>query len=158
MRKKKVIKGHLIKPDKKFASRLVSQLINKVMKNGEKRKAAGIVYQAAQVIEKDTALPFLTILEGALVNVKPVIEMKSRKIGGSKHRVPKEIDEVRSVKIALRWLVEGAQGKKITNPMYEKLAQEVTGAYNKSGEAIKKKENLYKEAESGRVFSFTLKH
>src|SRR3954465_3338626 len=102
MRKKKVIKGHPIKPDKKFASPLVSQLINKVMKNGEKRKATRIVYQAAQLIEKNTSSPFLTVLEGALVNIKPVIEMKSRKIGGSKHRVPKEIDEVRSVKIALR--------------------------------------------------------
>ncbi|CAG8506244.1 10171_t:CDS:10 [Gigaspora margarita] len=120
-----VIKGHPVKPDKKFASPLVSQLINKVMKNGEKRKATRIVYQAAQLIEKNTSSPFLTILEGALVNIKPVIEMKSRKI------------------------VEGAQAKKTTSPMYEKLAEEISNDYNKSGEAVKKKETLYKEAESG---------
>ncbi|CAH1755697.1 7434_t:CDS:10 [Entrophospora sp. SA101] len=119
----KVIKGHLVKPDKKFTSSLVSQLINKVMRCGEKRTATRIVYQSAEIIEKNTSLPFLTILEGALVNIKPAIEMKSRKIGGSKHRVPKEIDE---------------------------LAEEIKNAYNKSGEAFKKRENLYKEAESGK--------
>ncbi|CAG8555041.1 2669_t:CDS:2, partial [Ambispora gerdemannii] len=124
--KEQVIKGHPVKPDKKFASPLVSQLINKVMKNGEKRKATQIVYQAAQLIEKNTSSPFLTVLEGALVNIKPVIEMKSRKI------------------------VEGAQEKKTTNPMYEKLAEEISNDYNKSGEAVKRKETLYKEAESGR--------
>ena len=97
MRKKKVIKGHLVKPDKKFTSSLVSQLINKVMRCGEKRTATRIVYQSAEIIEKNTSSPFLTILEGALVNVKPVIEMKSRKIGGSKHRVPKEIDEIEAI-------------------------------------------------------------
>ena len=102
MRKKTVIKKHPVKPDKKFASPVVSQLINKVMRCGKKRKATNIVYQSAEIIEKNTSTPFLTILEGALVNVKPAIEMKSRKIGGSKYRVPKEIDEVRSTKIALR--------------------------------------------------------
>jgi small subunit ribosomal protein S7 len=102
MRKKTVIKRHPVKPDRKFTSPLVGQLINKVMRCGEKRKAMRIVYQSAEIIEKDTSSPFLTILEGAVVNVKPAIEMKSRKIGGGKYRVPKEIDDVRSVKIALR--------------------------------------------------------
>src|SRR4051794_37711543 len=102
MRKKKVIKSHPVKPDKKFTSPLVSQLINKVMRRGEKRKATRIVYQSAEIIEKNTSSPFLTILEEALVNIKPAIEMKSRKIGGSKYRVPKEIDDIRSTKIALR--------------------------------------------------------
>jgi len=153
MRKKKVIKGHTVKPDPKFASVVVSSLTNKVMKNGEKRKATNIVYHAAHEVEKKTSLPFLTVLEGALVNVKPAIEMKSRRVGASKQRIPKEIGEVRSMKIALRWLVEGARERKNTNPIYEKLAEEIINAYNKSGEAFKKKENLYKEAESGRVFS-----
>jgi small subunit ribosomal protein S7 len=153
MRKKKVIKGHPVKPDSKFASVVVSKLTNKVMKDGEKRKARNIVYQAAQIIEKKTSLPFLTVLEGALTNVKPAIEMKSRRIGASKQRVPKEIDNTRSEKIALRWIVEAAKGKKSTNPIYEKLAEEIENAANKSGEAFKKKETLYKEAESGKVFS-----
>jgi small subunit ribosomal protein S7 len=153
MRKKKVIKGHIIKPDPKFSSVIVSSLTNKIMKDGKKRKAREIVYKAAVIVEKKNSLPFLTVLEGALANIKPAIEMKSRRMGASKQRVPKEIDEKRSLKIALRWIVEGTEGEKTPSPMYEKLAEEINSAYNKSGKAFKKKETLYKEAESGRVFS-----
>jgi small subunit ribosomal protein S7 len=102
MRKKKVIKRHPVSPDKKFASVIVGQLVNKIMKGGEKRKAVKIVYQAAQIIETDTSLPFLTILEGALENVKPSLETKSRKRGGSNQRVPIKVDERRALTLALR--------------------------------------------------------
>jgi len=218
MRKKKVIKPHEIKPDPKFGSITVSKLINKVMRNGEKRKAREIVYQAAAVIEKwfkeqpakqkkeekiaqgvveaekeekkipsemeqvkpanqtaetdqeketlkTTSSPFLTVLEGALTNIKPGVEMKRKKQGSASYRIPKIIDEVRALKIALRWLVEGAKerkekGKKSPRPMFEmfeNLAEEIKSAYindkDKPSEAFKRKENLYKEAESGRVFS-----
>ena len=154
-RKKRKIKKHLIKPDKKFGSVTVSKLINKVMRKGEKRTATKIVYQTAEVIEKwfkekqvkqkkekpvaekvaelkkteeknppevkevgltdqvgeaDSASelpktlssPFLTVLEGALANIKPGIEMKRRKRGSASYRIPKIIDEVRALKIALR--------------------------------------------------------
>jgi ribosomal protein S7 len=152
-RKKRKIKKHLIKPDKRFGSVTVSKLINKVMRKGEKRTATKIVYQAAEVIEKwfkekqakqkkekpvaekvvelkkaeeknpsevkefgladqireadselpkTSSLPFLTVLEGALANIKPSIEMKRRKRGSASYRVPKIIDEVRALKIALR--------------------------------------------------------
>jgi len=153
MRKKKVIKSHIIKPDPKFSSVIVGSLTNKIMKDGKKRKAREIVYKAAEIVEKKNSLPFLTVLEGALTNIKPALEMKSRRVGASKQRVPKEINEKRSLKIALRWMVEGVEEKKTPRPMYEKLAEEINNAYNKSGEAFKKKETLYKEAESGRVFS-----
>jgi small subunit ribosomal protein S7 len=157
MRKKRIIKNRLIKPDKEFDSSLVSRLINKVMRDGEKRKAARIVYQSAKIIEEKTSSKFLAILEGAVENVRPAIEMKSRRFGASKQRVPQEIDETRSIKIGLRWLVQGAKNKKNTNLMHEKLAEEIKNAYNKSGEAFKMKNDLYKQAESGRVFSFSLK-
>jgi len=153
MRKKKVIKSRIIKPDPKFSSVIVGSLTNKIMKDGKKRKAREIVYKAAEIVEKKNSLPFLTVLEGALTNIKPALEMKSRRVGASKQRIPKEIDEKRSLKIALRWMVEGVEEKKTPRPMYEKLAEEINNAYNKSGEAFKKKETLYKEAESGRVFS-----
>ncbi|CAG8625209.1 5240_t:CDS:2 [Racocetra persica] len=120
------------------------------MKNGEKRKARNIVYQAAQIIEKKTSLPFLTVFEGARTNAKPGLEMKSRRVGATKQRVPKEIDDERGEKIFLRWIVEGAKEKKTPYSMSEKLAEEIHNAYNKSGEAYKKKEVLYKEAESER--------
>ncbi|WNE41039.1 MAG: 30S ribosomal protein S7 [Mycoplasmataceae bacterium] len=154
MRKKRIIKNRLAKPDKEYNSILVGQLINKVMKNGEKRKATNIVYQSAKTIEKKNSLPFLTILEGAVENIRPVIEMKSRRFGASKQRVPQQIDEIRSIKIGLRWIVSAAREKKNFHSMWEKLAEEINNAHNKSGGAFKMKDDLYKQAESGRVFSF----
>jgi len=116
---------------------------------------------------KTTSSPFLTVLEGALTNIKPGVEMKRKKQGSASYRVPKIIDEVRALKIALRWLVEEAgakekkvKGEKISRPtskMFEKLAEEIKRAYindkDRPSKAFKRKENLYKEAESGRVFS-----
>lgn len=102
MRKKRKIESHLVQPDKKFASVTVARLINKVMKNGEKRKAVKIVYQAAQIVEKNTSSPFLTILEGALENIKPSLETKSRKFGASNRRFPVKVEEKRALTLALR--------------------------------------------------------
>jgi small subunit ribosomal protein S7 len=102
MRKKKVIKRHQISPDRRFFSTIVSQLINKVMKNGEKRKAVNIVYKAADLVEKATSAPFLSIFEEALKNVKPELETKSRKFGGSNQRIPVKVGEKRSLTLALR--------------------------------------------------------
>jgi small subunit ribosomal protein S7 len=153
MRKKKVIKRHPVKPDKKFASNIVSQLVNKIMKGGEKRKATKIVYQAAQIIEENTSSPFLTILSGALENVKPSLETRSRRMGGSKQRIPVKVEEKRAVTLALRWMVKGAQEKKSSKSMFENLAEEIKNAYNKSGEAYKKKENIHKEAMGNMAFA-----
>ena len=102
MRKKKIIKRRPIKPDKKFSSTVVNQLINYVMRKGEKRLAARIVYQAADEVEKNTSAPFLTILEGAIANVKPSLETRSRKRGGSTQRVPMKVEERRALTLALR--------------------------------------------------------
>ena len=122
MRKKRIIKNRSIKSDKRFDSILVSQLINKIMKDGKKRKATNIVYQSAEIVEKNISelkkkkvqnFPienpqqllkenFSTILKSAVDKVKPVIEMKSRRIGASKRRTPQKISDVRSTKIALR--------------------------------------------------------
>jgi small subunit ribosomal protein S7 len=103
VRKKKIIKGHSIKPDKKFASPIVAKLINKVMRDGEKRKATKIVYQAAQIVEKNVVdTPFLVVVEKAVANTKPGLEMKRRKIGGANYRIPQPISEERALKTVLR--------------------------------------------------------
>ena len=102
MRKKKVIKTHSLKPDRKYDSVVVARLINKVMKDGEKRKATKIVYQAAQIIEKNTSTSFLAILEKAIENSNPGIEMKRKKMGGANYRVPQPISEERALKTVLR--------------------------------------------------------
>ena len=132
----------------------------------EKNKEINLIKQGEQkeeLLEVTSSSPFLIVLEGALKNIKPGIEMKRRRIGSSKQRIPKEIDDNRSTKIALRWLVEGAkergeaERKKPYPKMFENLAEEIIDAYtnneNNPSKAFKKKETLYKEAESGRVFS-----
>ena len=153
MRKKKKIKRHLIKPDEKFSSVIVSQLVNYVMRKGEKRTAKNIVYQAASEVEKNVSTPFLAVLEGAITNVRPSLETKSRKRGASTQREPVKVEEKRALTLALRWLVNGAKGKKSSKAMFEKLAEEIRDAYNKTGEAFKKKENVHKEAMSNMAFA-----
>src|SRR3954464_4459740 len=118
MRKKKVIKRHPVKPDRKFSSVVVNQLAKKVMIGGEYSKAIRIVYKAAdKVIEKNNSLPFLTIFEEAVKNVKPSLETKSRRMGGSKQRIPIKVEERRALTLALRWMVNGAREKKSAKPM-----------------------------------------
>jgi small subunit ribosomal protein S7 len=102
MRKKKKIKKHLIKPDEKFSSVIVSQLINYVMRKGEKRTAKNIVYQAASGVEKIASMPFLTVLEEAITNVKPSLETRRRNWGASTQRVPVKVEEKRALTLALR--------------------------------------------------------
>ncbi|MDR1670841.1 MAG: hypothetical protein LBR43_03935 [Spiroplasmataceae bacterium] len=166
MRKKRIIKNRSIKPDKRFDSILVSQLINKIMKDGKKRKATNIVYQSAEIVEKNISEwkkgqnfsiessqqllkeNFSTILKGAVDRVKPVVEMKSKKLGASKRRTPQKIDDIRSTKIALRWIVEGAREIKSTNLIHMNLAEEISNAHGGKGEAFEKRKNLHKEAES----------
>ncbi|RHZ35377.1 30S ribosomal protein S7 [endosymbiont GvMRE of Glomus versiforme] len=157
MRKKKIIKEHLIKPDLKYSSENVSKLINKIMKDGEKRKAKKIVYQAAQLVEKKNSLPFLDVLEKALANIKPTLITISRKFGSLKQRIPVEIKGRRSIKLALKWLIEGARKRGSNKPMSENLAEEIKDAYNKSGEAFKKKENIHKEVMSNMTSTSSLK-
>lgn len=102
MRKKEVIKKRSLSPDRKFSSLIITQLINKVMKNGEKRKAMKIVYHGLQIAEEKASLPLLTILEGALANTKPELELKSRKLGGANYRIPTKISEQRALSLSLR--------------------------------------------------------
>lgn len=108
MRKKSKYKQRTFNPDVKYKSTTVTRLIKKVMKNGEWYKASKIVYNAADIVERDLSLPFLTVLEGkenkegVLKNIMPEIELRKQKIGGSSRRLAKKIDKIRSMKIALR--------------------------------------------------------
>lgn len=168
MRKKRIIKNRSIKTDKRFDSILVSQLINKVMKHGKKRKATNIVYQSAEIVEKnipelkkgqnlsiensqqlkENKENFSTILKDAVDKVRPEIEMKSKRFGASKRRTPQKIDDIRSTKIALRWIVEGAREKKTTNLIHMNLAEEISSAYGGKGKASEKRKILHEEAKS----------
>lgn len=145
MRKKRIIKHRKLD--------IMSQLTNYLMRKGKKTLAINIVHRTATEVEKSTSTPFLTILEGAIANVKPSLETKSRRRGASKQRIPVKVEERRALTLALRWIINGAKEKKASKAMFEKLAQEIKDAYNKTGEAFKKKENIHKEAMGNMAFA-----
>jgi len=150
--RKPIKKKIIVEPDFKYSSPLVASLINKVMKNGKKTIAEKIVYGALEAAEKEIKKPALEILETALNNAGPQLELKSRRIGGANYQVPHEVTANRKLALAIRWIIDAAQGGK-GKPMKEKLAQEIINAYNNTGVAIKKKMDTHKMAEANKAFA-----
>lgn len=153
MRKNKKFKNHPKKEDFRYSSFLVSELINKLMFSGKKTKASNIIYKSADLIEKKTSFSFLEILDKALENSRPDLETKSRRLGGSKQRIPVKVEKKRATTLALRWIVNGARIEKNSKPMFENLANEIINASNGTGKACEKKKNLQKEAIGNMAFS-----
>lgn len=151
MRRKINIK-HDIKPDLKYGSVLVSQFVNKVMLDGEKKVAEKIVYQALANAEKKEKKPGLEIFETAIKNVSPQLEVKSRRIGGANYQVPREVRSARKFMLSARWIIAAARAKK-GKPMAVKLAEEILAASKNEGAAIKKKQDTHRMAEANRAFA-----
>ena len=140
-----------ILPDPKHGSEVVARFINMVMKSGKKSIAEKIVYGAMDVIgEKNSDT--LALVEKALANVAPAVEVKSRRVGGATYQVPVEVPPTRRRALAIRWLVTAAR-KRGENTMTEKLAGELLDASNNRGSAVKKREDTHKMAEANRAFS-----
>ncbi len=140
-------------PDPKFKSIQLAKFINMIMHSGKKSTAEGIVYGALDRIaeRKNTEEP-LTVLEEALDNIRPVVEVKSRRVGGATYQVPVEVRAVRRTTLAMRWLIDAsrARGEKT---MAERLAGEVMDASEQRGSAIKKREDTHRMAEANKAFS-----
>ena len=159
MRRKKAVKRE-INPDPRYNSSLAAKFINNLMRGGKKSIAQKIFYTsldtAVKKLKKD--LPAgkagnpVEILEEAIKNTSPLLEVKSRRVGGATYQVPYEVRGERREALAMRWII-GTAKKKKGRPMAEKLAQELIDAYNNTGEAIKKKENIHKIAEANRAFA-----
>ena len=149
-------KGHIAKrevlADPKFDSKLVTKLVNTVMLNGKKTVAQKIVYTAFSIIEEKLERPALELFEEALENIKPVLEVKARRIGGATYQVPLEIRADRRQTLGLRWLV-GYARKRHEKTMADKLAGEIMDALNQNGGAHKKKEEVHKMAEANKAFA-----
>ncbi|AAD36571.1 30S ribosomal protein S7 [Thermotoga maritima MSB8] len=141
-----------IPPDPVFGDVLVAKLINRVMWDGKKTIAQKIVYGAFDIIREKTKKDPLEVFRQAVENVKPVLEVRPRRVGGATYQVPIEVQEPRRTSLALRWIVEAARAKK-GRPMKEKLAEEIIAAYNNTGTAIKKKEDTHRMAEANRAFA-----
>ncbi len=141
-----------ILPDPKYKSKLVSKFINCMMKDGKKSVSESIMYKAFEIIETRTKEPPLKIFEKAMDNVRPIIEVKSRRVGGSTYQVPIEVRRSRRRTLGIRWLIAFAR-KRSEKTMAERLAAELIDAANQRGAAIKKREDTHKMAEANKAFA-----
>lgn len=139
------------KPDAKYGSEAISRFINTVMLDGKKDTATTVVYDALAQIEKEGMDPIETF-ETAIRNVAPLMEVRSRRVGGANYQVPREVPQQRRISLAYRWLINAARNKK-GKPMAVKLATEIIMATKNEGEAIKKKDDMHRMAESNKAFA-----
>jgi small subunit ribosomal protein S7 len=140
-------------PDPVYNSTVVTKLVNQVMLDGKKGIAFGIVYGAFDIIKEKMGADPMTIFTQALENVKPVLETKSRRVGGATYQVPMEIRPDRRQTLAIRWLVSYARKRGGEKEMEKKLASEILDAYNNAGGAIKKKDEMHRMAEANKAFA-----
>ena len=139
-------------PDARYANVLVTRFINCLMLAGKKCTAERLFYGAMDVIEKKTGQDGLTVLKSAMNNVKPVLEVKSRRVGGATYQVPVEVRQDRRTALALRWLIQYSRSRP-DHTMAERLAAEITAASKNEGGAVKKREDTHKMAEANKAFA-----
>ena len=152
MRRRKVTKRELT-PDVKYNSPLVARLINTIMSRGKKSTAQSIVYGALDIIgERKKDMAPIEVFTQALENVKPKLEVKSRRVGGATYQGPIEVDPERQVALAMRWITTYSRGRK-GKSMMESLAGELLDAFANTGSAIKKKEDTFKMAQANKAFA-----
>ena len=151
MRKRRAIKRDVL-PDPIYSSKTVTKLINRIMRDGKKGTAETILYEAFDIIKEKTGKDPMEVYNAALENVKPALEVKSRRIGGSNYQVPNEVSETRAQTLALRWIVNYAKTRN-GKGMAMNLANELIDASNGVGGAVKKREDTHKMAEANKAFA-----
>lgn len=151
MRKKRAEKRY-IKPDPKFNDLLVAKFINYMMWSGKKTTARQMIYDSFDVIEKRTSKPAMEVFQRAINNVQPLVEVRSRRVGGATYQVPMEVRPERRIALAFRWIRTNSRAKK-EKSMAVKLASEIISAYNNEGSSVKKKEDTHRMAEANKAFA-----
>lgn len=151
MRKRRAIKRDVL-PDPIYNSKVVTKLVNTLMLDGKKGTAQTILYEAFEIVKKQTNKEPLEVYNAAMENIKPALEVKSRRVGGSNYQVPIEVKENRSQALALRWLVNYARLRN-GKGMAENLAYEIIDASKGVGGAVKKREDTHKMAEANKAFA-----
>jgi small subunit ribosomal protein S7 len=141
-----------ILPDPKYGSQVLTMFMNKMMMMGKKATAQGIIYDAFDIIEKQTKKAPMDVFEEALKNSTPLVQVKARRVGGATYQVPVEVPAQRGMMMAMRWLVSYSR-ERGGHSMAEKLASELIGASQGEGATIKKKQDVHKMAEANRAFS-----
>jgi small subunit ribosomal protein S7 len=146
------IQPRQVEADPVHGSVLVSQVINRVMLDGKKSTAEKIVYDALAIVSEKTGKPALEVLEGAIKTVTPVLEVRSRRVGGANYQVPVEVPQRRARTLAIRWIVQFARDRREKH-MGDKLAGELMDAMNQQGGAYKKKDDIYRMAQANKAFA-----
>ena len=152
MQRRRVVGQRKILPDPKFGSQLLAKFMNVVMLDGKKSTAEKIVYGALDIVADKAGKSHLEIFEDALDNIRPTVEVKSRRVGGSTYQVPVEVRPVRRNALGMRWLVDAAR-KRGEKSMAQRLAAEMLDAAENKGSAVKKREDVHRMAEANKAFA-----
>jgi small subunit ribosomal protein S7 len=150
--RRKVKNRNMVNPDRTYGSTDISKFINYVMWSGNKNVAQGIVSEALAYAEKTLTTPALEIFTKAVENASPVMEVRSRRIGGANYQVPREVRPERRLQLSLRWIIDAARAKK-GKPMNIKLGEELVSAFKGEGSAVKKREETHRMAEANKAFA-----
>lgn len=155
MRSGKLLQKRVIDPDPIYNSKLLTRFINRVMRDGKKTTAQKLIYSALEAIEKETGKSPLAVFETAISNASPRMEVRPRRVGGASYQIPVEVRGDRKTALAIRWLIEAARKRssKEYKTFNEKLAVELLDAAQNAGGAIKKKEDIQRQAEANRAFA-----
>ena len=151
MRKRRAVKRDVL-PDALYKSKVVTKLINNIMLDGKKGTAQTIVYDVFEMIKEKTGEDAMVVFERAMANIKPALEVKSRKVGGANYQVPMEVKADRAQTLAFRWLTQYARLRN-GHSMAENLANEIIDASNGTGASVKKKEDTHRMAEANKAFA-----
>jgi len=152
MPRRREVPNRIIIPDSKYNSKLVSRFVSCIMRDGEKSIAESILYKAFGIIEEKSNEDVLEVFEKAVGNVRPMIEVKSRRVGGSTYQIPTEIRPSRRTALAIRWILTYSRNRS-EKSMAGKLAAELLDASNKRGSSVKKKEDTHKMADANKAFA-----
>ena len=150
-RRREVPKREVL-PDPKFGSVEIAKFVNVIMLDGKKSIAEGIVYGAFDIVEEKSGQDPLSVFKKAMDNVRPTLEVKPKRVGGATYQVPMEVNSRRATTLAIRWIVDFSRKRK-EHTMKQRLAAEIMDAAENTGASVKKREDLYKMAESNRAFS-----
>jgi small subunit ribosomal protein S7 len=152
MRKSFTASAETLQPDGRYNSVLVSKFINCLMWDGKKSTAEGVFYDAMDHIQQKLSKEPLEVFKQAIENIKPLIEVRSKRVGGATYQVPIEVTSKRQLSLAIRWILEAARSKK-GRPMHLRLATELIDAFNKEGAAYTTRENVHRMAEANKAFA-----
>ena len=151
MRKRRAVKRDVL-PDPVYGTKIITKLINRLMYDGKRGKSQEIVYEAFNIIKEQTKKEPLEVFNNAMENIKPALEIKSRRVGGANYQVPVEVSDERAQTLALRWLGQNSRSRG-GKTMAERLANELIDASNNTGGSVKKREETHRMAEANKAFA-----